>query len=234
MKTTIYDIETGPLPEDEIIHLAPEFSAPANYKDATKIAAAIEDQKKAWIERAALSAVTGRVVAIGIRQEGKTTIIGEDNEAAMLIQWWAAVEQAARERRVMVGFNSHRFDLPFLVRRSWHHKVPVPPGVFGARGYVNSEVFMDLMNEWQCGDRQEWVKLDVLCKFLGLPGKNGNGKDFAGLWAIDREKALAYLENDLEQTARVMERLLGISELSAPVRVAEPPTLTLVADDEDY
>ena len=35
----IFDIETGPLPEAEIMQFAPEFAAPSNYTDPVKIAA---------------------------------------------------------------------------------------------------------------------------------------------------------------------------------------------------
>ena len=83
------------------------------------------------------------------------------------------------------------------------------------RGYVNQSVFIDLALEWQCGDRMEWVKLDTVCKFFGLPAKNGSGKEFAGLWVNDRGKALEYLNNDMAITAKVMERMLGITEAPA-------------------
>ena len=214
MKTCLFDIETGSLPEAYIAHLCPEFKPPANYKDPAKIAENLEEQRKTWLDRGALSALTGRVLAIGTRTEGSTKIIADDDEAALLIKFWEWVEDSVRERRTIVGFNSNRFDLPFLTRRSWANNVPVPSGVYAWRGYVNHECFLDLAQEWQCGDRMEWVKLDTLCKFLGLPAKNGSGKEFAGLWGSDRPKAIAYLENDMAVTAKVMERLLGISELS--------------------
>ena len=73
----------------------------------------------------------------------------------------------------------------------------------------------------------EWVKLDTLCKFLGLPSKNGSGKEFAGLWEHDRPKAIEYLNNDMAITAKVMERLLGISELSVKPETADEPQLDL-------
>ena len=211
MKIAVFDIETGPRPEADIIDLAPEFKAPGNYKDKEKIAAAIEEQRQEWLSRAALSAVTGRVLAVGWWQEGETTIIAEDDEAETLRKAWQAIEDAARDRRIVVGFNSNRFDLPFMTRRSWALGVPVPSGVYGARGYVNGQAFVDLMDEWACGDRQATIKLDTLAKFLGCGAKNGSGAEFAGLWETDRAKALAYLENDMAITAKVAVKLLGIT-----------------------
>ena len=226
MRVTIFDIETGPRPESELVEVLPEFSAPANYKDPSKIAESIAAQRAAWMEKAALSAVTGRIVAIGTRVDGVNRILADESEADQLRAFWSIAEDCVRERRALVGFNINRFDLPFLIRRSWHHGVSPPDGLFSSRGYANPEFFVDLAAEWQCGDRQEFIKLDTLAKFLGVGAKNGDGKDFATLWATERKLAMAYLENDLALTARVMERLLGISEVSGvsggPPEIAPP------------
>ena len=157
MKTCLFDIETGPLPLEQIEHLCPEFKAPANYKDAAKIAENIAEQKVTWIERGALSALTGRVIAIGLRTDGITTILQDDDEAVNLRAFWSWLEDRVRERRAVVGFNSNKFDIPFLTRRSWAHGIAIPSGVYMTRGYVNQSVFIDLALEWQCGDRMEWV-----------------------------------------------------------------------------
>jgi predicted PolB exonuclease-like 3'-5' exonuclease len=151
------------------------------------------------------------VLAVGWWQDGAATIIAEDQEADTLRKVWATIEEAARERRIVVGFNSNRFDLPFLTRRSWALGVPVPSGIYGARGYVNGQQFIDLMDEWACGDRQATIKLDTLAKLLGCGAKNGSGAEFAGLWENDRPKAIAYLENDVAITAAVAHKLLGLA-----------------------
>lgn len=216
LKYSIFDIETGPRPEAEIIDLAPDFKAPANYKNKEKIAAAIDEQKQEWLSRAALSAVTGKVLAVGWYQDGETTILGEDDEAETLRKTWTLIEDAARDRRAVIGFNSNRFDIPFLTRRSWALGVDVPSGLYGARGYVNHTVFVDIMDEWACGDRQATVKLDTLAKFLGCGAKNGSGAEFAGLWESDRAKAIEYLRNDILMTVRVAARLVGFPDPTIP------------------
>jgi len=49
----------------------------------------------------------------------------------------------------------------------------------------------------------------------------------AGRWEHDRPKAIEYLNNDMAITAKVMERLLGISELSVKPETAAEPQLDL-------
>ena len=74
MNTLIFDIETGPLPENELLAMMPAFD-PAdvksgNLKDpakiAEKIAEAEANHRRDFIGRAALDPLTGRVVAIGV------------------------------------------------------------------------------------------------------------------------------------------------------------------------
>lgn len=198
----VYDIETGPDESREggLDQFAPEFDVPANYKKPESIAAYRQEKLEEWRGRHALSAITGRVLAIGIREEGRSSILCEDDEALMLAAFWARIAPRDAITRDVVGFNSNGFDLPFLVRRSWLNRVPVPRTLFDGR-YLNRRC-IDIMQLWKVGDYQATVKLDTLARWLGLPGKSGNGADFASLLKTDRAAALAYLERDLEITEK--------------------------------
>jgi hypothetical protein len=201
-----YDIETGPSPESEIAHFMPEFEAPSNYKDEAKIAAFIEEKRQKWLEEAPLYANRGQVLAIGIRQDGEFFFISDsEGEAHLLSTFWNLIAPDGYVQNPIIGFNSNRFDLPFLIRRSWKLGVKVPVALMQGR-YLNS-LCIDLMERWQCGDRQASISLDSLAKFFGFAGKNGEGKYFHQLWKSDPVAAVAYLENDLlltEQCARAM------------------------------
>lgn len=202
MKTTIiFDIETGPLPEPELVRLEPQFEAARNLKDPEKIRADIEAKKQAWREGAALSAITGQVLAIGVLINDKfESWIGPEKDILELF-WseWIGVRQTQVE---FVGFNILGFDLPFMVRRSWHHRVEVPHDLRSNGRYWHPR-FIDLRELWQFGDRQAAGKLDDLAKHLGVGAKNGSGADFARLLESDRAAAIAYLENDIRLTAAV-------------------------------
>jgi 3'-5' exonuclease len=204
---TYFDIETGPESDEVLAKLIPEFTAPANYKDPEKIRQNIAEQALAWKERAALSAESGVVLCIGIEDGTGFTILDVNgDEKALLRQFWGWLElhQITNNHQVL-GFNIFDFDLPFLIRRSWKLGVSVPAVVRSGRYW--SEQLVDIMAVWGCGNRQQTISLDRLAKYLGVGAKNGDGKDFAKLWASDRVAAEAYLENDLKLLKACSERM---------------------------
>lgn len=220
--TIVFDIETGPLPYEQIEALAPEFEAPVNYKDPDKIAAAIEAKREAWLSKAALSPLTGQVLAIGVLADGVyTALLGPESD--VISAFWSMISKTS----TLVGFNSHRFDIPFLVKRSWAIGIAPPAGLIGRRS-IDS---IDLMEMWQMGDRNEFTSLDTVARFLGVGAKTGSGAHFAELMKFDESAALDYLENDIHLTAKVAERL-GIN-IGSATAFAETATAGSNAD-EDY
>jgi len=224
----VFDIETGPLPLEELRASLPPFDESGvkvgNLKDPDKIKAKIEEARVAheeeFIARAALSPLTGRIICVGYMSTDKqATVIdaGEkngDGEVEILENFWRRYRMCRQEKRMLVGHNIAGFDVPFLVRRSWLFDVEVPASVFERGRYLDSLVFADTMSLWQCGTRDAWVKLETLSKAFGGTGKpvdedggKVDGSMFADLWRTDRPKAEAYLRNDLEMTARVAQRM---------------------------
>jgi len=176
-------------------------------------------KSEAWqefVSKAALSPITGQVLAIGMQsmESGKIGIDGDGvDELELIERFWLKYRQCREKARRMCGYNIFGFDLPFLIRRSWLLGVDVPATVFESNGrYLDSRVFVDLMQLWGCGLR-DYCKLDELTKAFGIGGKpvvNGvqvNGSHFAGLWATDRPKAIEYLTNDLFLEAALASRL---------------------------
>jgi hypothetical protein len=241
METIVFDIETGPLPETELLAMLPAFD-PAevktgNIKDPEKVAAKIAEaeanHRRDFVERAALDPLTGRVVAIGVMtfdargedgpdfKAGQFSILGHEDEAQTLREFWELTRGDMGRMHPMIGFNIFTFDLPFLFRRSWKHRIAVPFGL--RRGRYWGDQLVDLRDTWQLGDRQARGSLDSIARHLGvgakcvpvaapqangpLSGKQITGADFAGLWKNDRTSAEAYLRNDLELTAKVADAL---------------------------
>jgi len=198
----IFDIETGPRSRADLAELMPTFEAPANWKDAEKIRAHLAEKEAAWFQSAALSAVTGRVLAIGWLDPfaDEHGFFASGNEAEDLAAFWTFIAPNAYLTGDLIGFNSNRFDLPFLIRRSWRLGVPVPSQLLGGR-YLPGEC-IDIMETWRCGVREDSISLDNLARFLGVGRKTGHGADFASLFDMNRDAALDYLLNDLRLTHR--------------------------------
>lgn len=235
---TIFDIETGPRDWSEIegFWKAPEKPGVfdpnsvkyGNTKDAAKRAAKLEEAKLAHaalvadfdaeiekskqelLGKAALSPVTGRVLAIGYldKQCDIDGLTGENTEAAILETFWEYYGTALANRDRLVGFNIYGFDLPFIVRRSWLLGVDVPSDVIRDNRYWN-KVFIDLMQVWGCGNYGERISLDNLCQFFGGPRKNGDGAEFSKLWLNPetRQQAIEYLANDLRMTLEAARKM---------------------------
>lgn len=209
----VFDIETGPLPTAELEDRIPKFEAPANYKDDAKIAAYITQKRLDWIERAALDATTGKIIAIGIldcREDGVEKISTLAGDEADIISAFSSIVMASGVSGwPLIGWNIFGFDLPFILRRSWIQRVALPEWIRSGRYW--DRCFVDAMDVWACGNREDRVSLDLAAASLGVGRKSGSGARFASLWngsEEERAHALEYLENDLRLTKAVAERII--------------------------
>lgn len=203
----ILDIETAPLPEDKITF--PEFKPPANYTDPAKIAANLAEQRTKFIERAALSATSGFVCAVGFMEEdelGDWEFSSQEHpisEAALLLAVWDKLKHP----RTLVTFYGKNFDLPFLIRRSWILGIKVPSWLREGRYW--SRDIIDVYEDWQLGDREMRGGLDLVSRIVLGRGKTGHGKDFWALLQANPLEALEYLAEDCALTKDLFVRIHG-------------------------
>ena len=166
------------------------------------------------LDKAALSPITGQVVAVGyfnpVKGGSRIAGLGEaGEEAAILAEFWSIYESCRAKNSQLAGWNITGFDVPFLVKRSWLHGVDVP-NIFDRTGKYLDQTFVDLMVRFGVGKWGDSTKLDVAARWLGVGAKNGEGKEFAKLWRAggeEREQARAYLANDLAMTAAVAAKM---------------------------
>ena len=241
-QTFVFDIETmgEPAKVREFGKDYPPFVEPkyGNIKDPIKKQAFYDEKYKQWeegesdwwskqFERAALSAVTGRIVAIGylfpyahkqvdddtlwdkIVIDGLTPMGNRDmEESQMLTTFWRRFSDAAVSYGHIIGHNCEAFDLVFLMQRSWQLGVAVSPMVMRGR-YFHQNV-VDTMKVW-CGYAfKETISLDNLSKLLGVGKKmqSYHATQFAEDWLNgDKETAEFYLKNDLNLTLGCYEKL---------------------------
>lgn len=181
----------------------PEFKAPDNYKDPAKIETYKEEAKAKWLDRCALSPLTGKILVIGWLVDDEFKYLdGLDDERTLLNHWSLASSNPAQK---MIGFNNFAFDLPYCQKRAWKHGVTPMESwdfdPFRQSRHIDLKVILE-------GRRPDaMISLDTAAKFLGVGQKNGEGKDFAKLWATDRKSALSYLENDLRLCAGIAHKM---------------------------
>jgi hypothetical protein len=111
---------------------------------AEKLQKAEESHTADYIRNAALDALSGQVLCIGYRvdhQEQNILCSDADGEAHLLRQWWALINYYERQPK-LVGFNIRNFDLPFLIKRSWRHRIMPPYWLHQGRYW--SELVIDL------------------------------------------------------------------------------------------
>jgi uncharacterized protein YprB with RNaseH-like and TPR domain len=209
-----FDIETGPLPTAELV--IPPFDPAAvklgNIKNpdiiAEKIQKAEETHVSDYIKNAALDALSGQVLCIGYRVEHEQPAVlcaDADGEKAMLLQFWTLLDSFERKPQ-MIGFNVKPFDLPFLFKRSWKHRLTVPYWMRNGRYWT--DLIVDLREVWQLGDSRAHGSLAAISRHLGLGDKAGNGAHFHELFKADREAAIAYCLRDVELTQKVADILI--------------------------
>ena len=218
-KVTVIDVETSALPEDILEPLLPKFKPPANTKDPAKLAEKEKEHYATARDEAALDPLTGMVVAIGILEldmplnstdfaegliEDRFTILTGD-EKDILKQCFGILDTGEARLPLVVSFNGHGFDWPFLFKRAYIIGIRPPGWLRNGRWWSQNSI--DLREMWNFGDRYAPGDLDRICRACGLPGKNGSGKDFAKLLKEDREKAIAYLNQDLASTAALYRRM---------------------------
>lgn len=240
----VFDIETGPRPweEIEVFYEPPqhpgEFDEASvkygNTKDKAKRAEKLaeakekhaalvakweggnEEAKAKFLSEAALSPITGQVLAIGYADEGDARgeaieIDTDSNGEEMLLAGFWGRFGSLKASGKLIGFNSSGFDLPFLVRRSWLLGVEVPGDVIRDCRYWH-RCFVDLMQVWGCGIYGERIKLDRVALFFGGPRKTEgiSGADFSRLYLgseEERKQAINYLADDLRATVGVAIRM---------------------------
>lgn len=231
----VFDIETQSQPLELLKSSMPIFDASevkvGNIKDPALIAAKI-DQAKAkheadYLNKAALSPVTGKLAAIGlvVIQNGKAVEMSflddgtpEWEVVAIELFWGHWIKTYSAHRTIWVGHNIFDFDLPWLVNRSRILNITIPATVYNFKNnrVYFSEKFADTRTVWLLGRKPTEVvsNLDHVSKALGFGGKNGNGAEFGSLLKENPEQAAAYLKQDLDLTAGVAIKLGIIEDLT--------------------
>jgi predicted PolB exonuclease-like 3'-5' exonuclease len=172
--------------------------------DAVQLAFGTEFPKLPLHRIACIGALLGSNSSSGWRIEALgAPHIGERTEKELLA---AFVDKIAELRPQLVTFNGGSFDLPVLRYRAMVHRISAAG--LHARPYFNryTDDAIDLCDTLAAFDQRGKVKLDLLCKTLGFPGKPG-GIDGSQVETYVAEgkiaEVAAYCETDVVNTYRV-------------------------------
>jgi hypothetical protein len=218
-----FDIETIPLPDGELELDEGELKL-GRLVDPVKIEARKLEARSNALKRAALSPLTARIAALGIlgpTREDCSIQFGPD-ESALITSFFDYFYRDSSAP--WIGFNITDFDLPFIIRRAWHHGLEIPAQFYGR--YLPGN-FVDLAKVWKLyAWERELISLDRLGRFLGIGGKSGSGSSFGSLLYESQERAEAYLRRDLEIVWEAAVRM-GV------IQLAQPKTYQPVASVEE-
>ena len=204
----ILDIETVAI--DGAADLAEPVQAPANYKDAAKIAAYVAEKQAEQVSRAALYPWTARVVAVGVidadQVEHVLTAADDDEERAVLQQvWQLALDHREGLTASIIGYNHLAFDLPVLLARSIVLGVKAP--AMSLDKYRSPHV--DLMARLTWNGAIAARSLKWFARRFGIPVDDTiSGSDIAALYAAgDWAGIRSHVLSDIRLTRALAERL---------------------------
>ena len=213
MKRYYYDIETEGLPAIELAKVMPDFEAPGNIKDPLKIAAAIEEKKKDWTDKAALKGYTGRIIALSYaaNDTDEPHFVADTGDEDKIIKIMLDhLTEVISQGGMAFAWNGSGFDLPFLCQRAAVHNIPA----FGklmvnVRGkFYWNEALIDPKMIWaNYSPDHTGTSLATVAKALGVGEKSGSGKDFAQLLRTDAAAAEAYGKQDIALLRSIVIRM---------------------------
>ena len=143
-------------------------------------------------KKAALDALTGRIICIGFiiiddfKAQSAVSIVSND-ESKLLSGFWSMLRR--ENLKSFVAHNGLSFDLPYLWKRSVVNRVK-PSLDLDLRRYRSDFVY-DTMCVWGNWEMRGNASLNALAGGLGLGAKNGSGGQVLQLWREARYKDIA-------------------------------------------
>jgi len=208
------DIETGPT-KNALSYFSRSDVNLGVLKDPVKIEAKIAKAEDEFLDKAAISPFTGKVLAVGLTDGAVHEVLTYESEKEIITETLERIGSQLMQQRPVVGWNIIKFDFPFLFKRAMMLGVPWPQHIWDLKkGYAHSQI-IDLMRYWNMGDWKEMTKMDTVNRFLCGFGKPSGvtGADFARLFngtPEEREKAIDYALNDVKILDSLTRKMLNL------------------------
>ena len=205
-----WDIETEGLPLKQIASIMPEFEAAGNIKDAEKIKASIESKKAEWLDKTALKAITGKIVAVTIALGNvePEMVIGDENEIISRIV--GELKSCIAVGGQAYAWNGSGFDLPFICQRAAIYGISAFKDLTQQRGsrFNWNECLIDPKMVWSnYSPDHSGTSLKTVASVLRVGEKSGSGKDFAALLKSNPSEAEQYAKKDVSLLRSIVQRM---------------------------
>jgi len=206
-----WDLETGPVDDDLLDKLMPEFLPDARLTDEDKIKASVKKKQDEWRAKAALNGVTGKIIAYSCAwDDEEVQFFTAPNEKVLLETLIHDLSTAIGLGGMIFGYNCFSFDLPVVCMRACVHSIPAfKLFTTSYRGrWAWNEAFVDVMQVW-CGpyNRPDGMSLKNVALALGVGTKTGTGAEFAELLKNDPVKAKEYALNDTHLLREICRKM---------------------------
>jgi len=116
----------------------------------------------------------GRIICIGMYwpQKAKALSITNDDEQSILQTFWNLL---VGETGPFIGYNTLKFDIPFIIRRSMHYGIPPTcPAFLQYTKYDPTPVHYDMLIVLS-GGRENYYSLHEACDFFGVASPKEGG-----------------------------------------------------------
>lgn len=200
-KLLFFDIETAPLPDDQI--LWPEFKAASNIVDPDKKQKSIDNKREKFIRDLLLQPDSSYVTAVGFKhyKNPEVTIkyvTRPEDEGELIRVMMEVFTTSVHQGRSMVAFNMP-FDIGYLVQKSWDHQIPRPEFLRADSRYgISDKRLIDLRMMLTLGDKYKAGGLDYWMKRSKYPNRKAfDGSMFHEKMLKDWPTAREYLKDDV-------------------------------------
>jgi predicted PolB exonuclease-like 3'-5' exonuclease len=192
------------------------LEVPAKYKDVASAEAFLAEKQEELWRNQSLNSMQGEILTIGwavedCQAQALTVGLSVDNERE-LISLFEETLALERDFKAIewVGHNALGFDCLWLKRKAIKYRLKWLPSWIKMDRFRGN--IRDTMGMWSGGDYRNNVKLDDLCRFLGVKGKleGINGAMVHDYWIAGRLAEIdTYCRADVEATRGVYNVLEG-------------------------
>lgn len=185
-----------------------------------------EEVAETYAQRAGIFAEFGKIVCISVgywnnrTKEFRTKSFYGDDERVLLEEFSNLLDRHFNDpqEHFICGHNIKEFDIPFTCRRMIINGLSLP-AMLKIEGKKPWELahFLDTMTVWKFGDFKNYTSLDLLAAVLDIetPKDDIDGSMVGMVYyqEEDLDRIARYCEKDVVTSARVLQRMKGVSIL---------------------